>query len=83
MIGQILLTILAMFLVDAGLYQVHLHFPNQRRQLVFAYIVVGLAFGYTFSELFGYTDFRLRLLAMAAAALINLNGYLVVLRNKF
>lgn len=78
----LILAILSMFVVDVFLYQVHLRFPEARRALLLAHVVVGFGFGYVFSLLFELSDVR-RLIAMGVGAVINLNAYLVVIRHRF
>ncbi len=78
----LILAILSMFVVDILLFQVHLRFPEIRRALLLAHVVVGLGFGYLFSLLFDLSDAR-RLVAMGLGAVINLNAYLVIIRHRF
>jgi hypothetical protein len=78
----LILTILCMFIVDVLLYQVHLRFPEARRSLLLAHVLVGMGFGYVFSLVLGLSDAR-RLLAMGVGTVINLNAYLVIIRRKY
>jgi hypothetical protein len=79
---NIILLIIAMFVVDSILLQVSRRNPAKQTGFVVASLLIGAIFGYAFTIVFSISDLELRLLGIIMAAFINLNGYFVILRIR-